>query len=346
MQARNNVNIERCPVCGQAEGEVAIARGEGPFCIGCSHPLPAIADGQKKRVVSLSGQSARPYVSAGIGPESYAVVMEKAMASIWAAGGLKQVDAPVDCSSEAREGAAGSERDAGGKAVALPIGDTVVEPWTARRPAKKTVGSSDPEPTAKASIAKGAQPAAGFYRESGAETLRAEGAAVARALHKKKIALPGEREQAQKRLFVHGAYARSVELGEADGLEPWSASRRRWAAIGCVFLVVALASQLTIIYRSELASKNAWAKTMLEAACAPMRCVVGRAKAISEVELEAAQVQVDSNGRLEFSGVLKNKAGYESEAPRLWLAIEGADGAQIAAKIFEPSEWLLSLIHI
>jgi hypothetical protein len=79
---------------------------------------------------------------------------------------------------------------------------------------------------------------------------------------------------------------------------------------------------------------------MLEAACIPLHCIVGRAKAIAEVELEAAQVQVDSKGRLEFSGVLKSKAGYESEAPKLWLAIEGADGAQIAAKIFEPSEWL------
>jgi hypothetical protein len=271
--------------------------------------------------------------------------MEKAMASIWEAGGLRAGEQSSASRLSEKLGAVGM--GSVGRSVAESPSPTQAapspadQPWAARRPARKMVGAAEAEPAAKASIAKAQSPSVGFYRESGGEVLRGgEVAAVARALHKKKIALPGEREREQKKLFVHGSHARKAEPGDLESAPAWGVKKRIAAAAGCALLAACLVVQLALEQRSELASRLPWTRSALEAACVAAGCSVGRSKAVAEIELEGAQVQVDSTGRLEFSGVLRSKAGFESEAPKLWLAIEGADGSQIAAKVFEPAEWL------
>lgn len=92
--------------------------------------------------------------------------------------------------------------------------------------------------------------------------------------------------------------------------------------------------------RDLIYSRAPWARPQLAALCMVAGCKPGLALANEQLELEAAQVRADADGRLVFTASLRNKASYESLAPRLWLSIEGEDGKSMASRTFSPSEWL------
>ena len=132
-----------------------------------------------------------------------------------------------------------------------------------------------------------------------------------------------------------GHYAWSRMVGA-----PKSKAWRTGMALVCVGLLSTSAAQGVFFYKEQIAAYHPQVRPFMERACKAMGCLVGLVQAKSELDLDGAQVLLDDQGRLIFTATLKSRAEIESQAPRLWLALEGEDGEVVAARTIEAEKWL------
>lgn len=142
--------------------------------------------------------------------------------------------------------------------------------------------------------------------------------------------------------WLFGRFSKSEALAEA-GASPWERRQKRmaarWGALTVALAALAIGQGLWWGRQSIATERPEW-RPALERACQKLGCEIGYKMAIDKVDLASADVSMLGSGVLAFRGLVRSEASFESAAPRLWLALEGANGETIASRVFDPIEWL------
>jgi predicted Zn finger-like uncharacterized protein len=118
---------------------------------------------------------------------------------------------------------------------------------------------------------------------------------------------------------------------------------RRTALYGAVavVLVVALASQAIFHYRDWLVARFPAARPLLTQACAYLGCVVRPPRAITELAIEASDLQADPahKGLLTMTATLRNRGAVGLAYPHLELTLTDAQDQVVARRALAPADY-------
>jgi predicted Zn finger-like uncharacterized protein len=121
----------------------------------------------------------------------------------------------------------------------------------------------------------------------------------------------------------------------ADRAARW---RRPWVrgllALLLLLGVAGLAGQVAIEYRDLVAARWPVARPLLEAACEPLACSVGPARAIESLAVESSGlVRVERSALYRLQVALRNRAGTELALPALDVTLTDTQGKLVARKV-------------
>ncbi len=115
-----------------------------------------------------------------------------------------------------------------------------------------------------------------------------------------------------------------------------------WWRIGVALLALLLALQIALFYRSELARDYPGARPLLEAVCGLFGCRVALWKDLSQVTIEASDLQIDParEGEITLIASVRNRARFVQAHPSLELTLTDARDQPIARKVLNPGDYL------
>jgi hypothetical protein len=114
-----------------------------------------------------------------------------------------------------------------------------------------------------------------------------------------------------------------------------------------LLLLVALAVQLAITFRVELAVLAPPVRPALVALCRLAGCTVGLPTHIELIGIETSDLRPDPNqpGRLIVSATIENRAPFNQEFPQLELTLTDIADQPVTRKVFPPAAYLPPTIN-
>ncbi len=140
-----------------------------------------------------------------------------------------------------------------------------------------------------------------------------------------------------------------AEAAAADAepafLHAASAPRRRAAAIayaaGSVFAALALALQLTLLFRTEIGAQWPAARPALVSLCQNLRCTVGWPMHGELLAVVGSELQsLPGTSALDLTAVVRNRAAVTLALPALEVTLTDTQNRAVARRIFGPVEYL------
>lgn len=123
-----------------------------------------------------------------------------------------------------------------------------------------------------------------------------------------------------------------------------SRERRGFSIIfggGSVLLVVLVAAQLAVIFRSELLARAPQTHGALVALCDVFGCTVGWPTQIEQLAVIGSELQaIPGTDVLELTAVIRNRASFRQALPALEVALTDSRNQPIARKVFTPADYL------
>lgn len=134
---------------------------------------------------------------------------------------------------------------------------------------------------------------------------------------------------------------------QAD-MPPWIAlsppkPRRRWPwVLGLTLALLALAAQILLYFRVELAVLQPGLKPLLQAACAPLGCDVPRPRRADLLGIETSDLHPDPRhkGRLQLVMSLRNRAPFNQELPHLEVTLTDTADTALLVRSLPPPDYL------
>jgi len=113
-----------------------------------------------------------------------------------------------------------------------------------------------------------------------------------------------------------------------------------WAA-GAGLLALALALQITVAFRTEIAKHHPDWRPTLESACRSFGCVVEMPRDADLVSIVSSELNPESDkSRLHLEAHLKNRADYPQAYPYLELTLTDVRDQPVIRRVFEPKDYL------
>lgn len=135
--------------------------------------------------------------------------------------------------------------------------------------------------------------------------------------------------------------ADTAELDSRYGRSGEAQRRRGLAGLAIGLLAGALAAQGAYLFRTELTQFAPALRPYLIAACAPLHCSVELPSEITEISVEASDLQADPDkpNRFVLHAALRNRAAYPQAFPHLELTLTDNRDRALARRVFTPTEW-------
>ena len=123
---------------------------------------------------------------------------------------------------------------------------------------------------------------------------------------------------------------------------------RIWKSLlwtGIPLLLIALAIQLSIHFRNEIAASVPEADPYLRAACAELGCTIKLPAHIKALSLQSSQLKTVSvqDNQLELIALMRNQSNSPQEWPSLELQLKDESGQVMARKVFLPASFVGSV---
>jgi predicted Zn finger-like uncharacterized protein len=118
---------------------------------------------------------------------------------------------------------------------------------------------------------------------------------------------------------------------------------RRWPwAIGAVLMLLVLAIQAVIHFRTELVVLAPEARPALESLCSVTGCRVDLPRKVELITIEASDLhpEAEPNGALTLMATLRNRAPFAQMYPHLELTLTDTSNAALARRILLPDDYL------
>lgn len=156
--------------------------------------------------------------------------------------------------------------------------------------------------------------------------------------------VPAAVDEAAVAAEISAAFA-ALEPGEVPPPEAAAPRRRdfrsRWPA-GILLLMLTLALQGAMHFRSELIAVTPALKPAFEQACAWFGCRVSLPRDAELLSIEASSLEAGNGaaGFVTLNAALRNRATYAQAYPLLELTLTDTQDALVARRIFQPAEYL------
>ncbi len=156
--------------------------------------------------------------------------------------------------------------------------------------------------------------------------------------------VPGAIDEAAVASEMSAAFA-ALEPGETpppEAAAPRRRDLRRLWPTGATLLMLALALQGTMHFRSELIAVSPALKPAFEQACAWFGCRVSLPRDAELLSIEASSLEAGTGdpGFVTLNAALRNRATYTQAYPLLELTLTDTQDALVARRIFQPAEYL------
>ena len=117
--------------------------------------------------------------------------------------------------------------------------------------------------------------------------------------------------------------------------------RRAWA-LGALAALIALAVQVLLYYRTELAVLFPEARAPLAAACAALGCTLHLPRRPDLMSIESSDLESDSRGErvVVLHAVLHNRAPFAQDYPALELTLTDERDQPVLRRVLEPADYL------
>jgi predicted Zn finger-like uncharacterized protein len=127
---------------------------------------------------------------------------------------------------------------------------------------------------------------------------------------------------------------------EWHSVEP-AAEPRRWPWVtGALLFILLAAAQLLYVFRVELAVLAPELRPALKATCELLGCEVPHPRKPELVGIETSDLAPETDGRLQLTALLKNRAPFVQEYPYLELTLTDTRDEAILRKVLRPAEYL------
>jgi hypothetical protein len=130
----------------------------------------------------------------------------------------------------------------------------------------------------------------------------------------------------------------------ADRAARWRQPRVRAALFaGLLGGTLLLAAQVTLVYRDLVATRWPALRPWLVAACEPLGCDVGPARAIEALTVEnSALVRVERSDLYQLTVAVRNRATQDLAMPALELSVTDAQGRLLSRRVLRAAEFGLT----
>ena len=138
----------------------------------------------------------------------------------------------------------------------------------------------------------------------------------------------------------HGGPAFAAGAGEAAA-QPTARRKRAWSAAAIAALAALLALQILLADRERLAADPGW-RPVVASACGLLGCELPPWREPSAIVLVSRDVRPHPSRAqaLQVRASFRNDARWPQAWPRLLLTLSDVDGRAVAARAFEPHEYL------
>lgn len=126
-------------------------------------------------------------------------------------------------------------------------------------------------------------------------------------------------------------------------IEPASKGRRWPWIVASTVLLVGLAAQFVIYEREQILNDPAWRQTVDQVCQAlPVDCRLPMMSATDQIELVSRDIRPHPSVEraLIINATLKNAASFAQAFPRVRIRLSDLDGQVVAARQFDPAEYL------
>jgi hypothetical protein len=150
--------------------------------------------------------------------------------------------------------------------------------------------------------------------------------------------------QAQEAEAVGADFA-EPDADAAAFLQEQSEPRRRSLTIaktlGVMFLSVALAAQIVLIYRAEIVAQWPASRSALTRVCKALNCTVGWPMRGEMLAVVGSELQsLPGTSALELTAVVRNRASITLALPAIEVTLTDTQNRAIARKVFAPVDYL------
>ena len=122
--------------------------------------------------------------------------------------------------------------------------------------------------------------------------------------------------------------------------ERWEHPRRRAGlGIAVIALSLLLATQLGILFRTDLAAQWPATRPLLNALCGLAACKIEAPRRLDQLAVDSSGlVRLDAQGVYRFEVVLRNRAAHDVMLPALDLTLTDAAGSIVTRKVVRPTD--------
>jgi predicted Zn finger-like uncharacterized protein len=114
-----------------------------------------------------------------------------------------------------------------------------------------------------------------------------------------------------------------------------------WSLLA-LLLMLALAAQVALMYRVEIADRYPEARVYFATLCADIGCTMRLPHRPDMMSIESSDLQADSRreGLIQFNAVLRNRASAAQEYPSLEVTLTDERDQAVRRRVLEPADYL------